>query len=83
MISPPPQHRAAIRPDLRGPACSSHPPQMAAEMPSIAMKISKVCVTFATDQLQPVAKSSFANPCEQTGAPGISLLIGSQKTLKP
>jgi hypothetical protein len=68
---------------LRGPARSSQPPQIAAEIPSMAMKVSNTCVTSTTDQLQSLAVSAARKPCEQAGAPGMSLLIGSQNTLKP
>ena len=67
----------------RGPARSSQPPQIAAEIPSIAMKVSKMCVTSATDQLQLAAVSSARKPLEQVTAPVNILLIGSQNTLKP
>ena len=80
---PPPQHAAAISPARRGPARSSQPPQIAAETPSMAMKVSKMWVTSATVQLHPVAVSAPRKPTWQAGAPGISLLMGSQNTLKP
>ncbi len=75
-----------MKPALRGPACSSQPPQIAAEMPSTAMKISKMCVTEGTDQLQVVVKSSATKLCAVQAvalAFGISRVIGSQNTEKP
>ena len=78
-----PQHSAAMTPDRRGPARSSQRPKIAAEMPSIAMNVSKMCVTWATVQLQPSAVSALAKSGEHAGAPGSSLLIGSQNTLNP
>jgi hypothetical protein len=47
------------------------------------MKVSKMCVTSATDQLQLADVSSVRKLPEQVAAPGRSLLIGSQNTLKP
>jgi hypothetical protein len=46
---------------------------MAAETPSMAMKVSKMWVTSATVQLQPVAVSSLMKPAPQDGAPGHQL----------
>ena len=84
--SPPPQHNAEMKPALRGPACSSQPPQIAAEMPSTAMNISKTWVTEGTVQLQDVVKSSSTKLCAAqalASAFGTSRVMGSQKTEKP
>ena len=73
-----------MNPALRGPARSNQPPHIAAEMPSMAMKISKMWVTVGTDQLQPCDVSSLKKPMPaQVRAPGNSVLMGSQNTLKP
>ncbi len=73
-----------MKPAFRGPARSSHPPQIAAEIPSMAMKVSKMWVTLGTVQLQLWDVSSVKNPWPaQLGAPGSSALMGSQNTLKP
>ena len=83
---PPPQHSAAMLPALRGPACSSQPPQIAAEMPSMAMNISKMWVSLGTDQLQLVVKSSAMKLWEAQAVAlvaGSSRVIGSQNTENP
>ena len=49
----------------------------------MAMKVSKMWVTSATVQLQSVAVSSWMKPVWHAAAPGSSLDIGSQNTLKP
>ena len=57
---------------------------MAAEMPSMAIKVSKMWVTEGIDQLQLCAVNSPKNPWPaQDGAPGSRVLMGSQNTLKP
>src|SRR5579859_1397197 len=84
MTNPPPQHSAEMKPALSGPACSNQPPQIAAEMPSMAMKVSKICVTAGTVQLHDPANSCAKKPMlPQLAAPGSSLLIGNQNTEKP
>ena len=49
----------------------------------MAMKVSKMWVTSATVQLQPVAVSSAKKPAWQAAAAGRIFDIGSQNTLKP
>src|SRR5262245_55418630 len=54
MTSPPHQQTAATTPALRGPARSSHPPQVAAEMPSSTKNSVYVQPSVATFQSQVV-----------------------------
>ena len=75
-----------MKPALRGPACSSQPPQIAAAMPSTAMNVSKTCVSDGTLQLQVVVVSSAKKPIfwqAAASAPATMWLIGSQKTENP
>ena len=83
---PPPQHSAEMTPALRGPACSSQPPQTAAAIPSTAIKISKMWVTAGTDQLHDVVNSSAVKLrlLQAAGSAfGMRRVIGSQNTEKP
>ncbi|OIQ71967.1 hypothetical protein GALL_464120 [mine drainage metagenome] len=82
---PPPQQIAAIKPALRGPARSSQPPQIAAEMPKIAMNVSNTCTSTGTLQLQVVLVSASMNPNspQLAGALVINWLIGFQNTENP
>src|SRR3954466_8744999 len=54
---PPHQQSAATKPALRGPARSSHPPQVAAEMPSRTKNSVYVHPSIETFQSQLVVKS--------------------------
>ena len=84
--SPPPQHNAAISPARRGPARSSQPPQIAAEMPSNAMNVSKMWVSAGTVQLHVVVNNSSKKLCAAhavASAFGTSRDIGSQNTENP
>jgi len=85
-IMPPPQHSAAMKPALRGPARSSQLPQSAADTPRKKMNSVKVRLTDGTVQLQVVVNSSLIRLCDAHAAasvPASSLVIGSQNTEKP
>jgi hypothetical protein len=49
------------------------------------MKISKMCVTLGTVQLQVVVTNSAKKPCDahEAGALAIKRVIGNQNTLMP
>ena len=84
---PPHQHRAATTPALRGPACSSQPPQMAAAEPrntknrvymmlTSATRQSHVVVTRACSIVVPGAQATdWETPSARVS--------GSQNTEKP
>ena len=75
-----------MKPALRGPACSTQPPQIAAEMPSMAMKVSKMCVTCGTVQLQAVVVSAAMKPMSlhaAASALATRCVMGSQNTENP
>src|SRR4029079_16507230 len=95
---PPHQHRAETRPALRGPACSSQPPQVAAETPSSTKKNVYIQPRSNWLQLQSMAVSAVSvpsdfsakvtAPCEYSGsalpsAPRRAACSGFQNTEKP
>src|SRR4051812_25165740 len=59
--SPPHQQIAATTPALRGPACSSQPPQIAAADPRNTKKSVNIQPSVLIFQSQPVAKSEATN----------------------
>ena len=84
---PPHQHTALTRPALRGPARSSHPPQMAADAPRNTKKSVYIQPSVATRQSQVVVKSSakkltsapqVAKPVPVLDAPGTADLLVAQ-----
>src|SRR5215475_5520577 len=86
ITSPPHQHNAATTPALRGPACSSHPPQIAADDPSSTKKSVYIQPRLEMRQSHVVVKSSpmsvISGHVTLLSRP-IARESGSQNTLKP
>ena len=85
-MRPPPQHRAATAPALRGPARSSQPPQMAAETPSTTKNSVYIQPMLATFQSQVVVNSSWTRDMSGQAFGAVSPMArdsGSQNTEKP
>src|SRR5262252_9185628 len=86
IMSPPHQHTAATTPALRGPARSSHPPQIAADTPSSTKNSVYIQPMLATRQSQVRVNNS-----PQSVIPGQAFVSvtpsardsGSQNTLNP
>ncbi len=88
ITSPPLQHTAATKPALRGPACSSQPPNSAAELPRITKNSVYIQPKWAlTTQSQVVANTEARYPMSAGQVTGLSMPTardsGSQNTLKP
>src|SRR4051812_49435793 len=84
---PPHQHSAATTPALRGPTCSSHPPQRAAAQPRKTKNSVYIQPRVEIFQSQLVVKSSATKLMSAGQAIGFetpsALLNGSQNTEKP
>src|SRR3954453_21365829 len=83
---PPPQHRAATKPALRGPARSCHPPQIAAETPRMTKNSVYIHPRLATFQSQVVVKSSWNSDMSGHALLWVMPIArdsGSQNTEKP
>src|SRR5262252_1305067 len=84
--NPPLQHNAATTPALRGPARSSHPPQIAADEPSTTKNSVYIQPRLETRQLQVVVNNSVRSEIslQPSGCgPPIARDSGNQNTLKP
>ncbi len=84
--SPPHQHNAATNPALRGPARSSHPPQIAAETPRMTKNSVNIQPRLATRQSQVVVNNSCTIDMSGHAFGAVSPMArdnGSQNTLKP
>ena len=84
---PPPQHSADSTPTLRGPTCSSQPPQMAADSPKKTKNSVYIQPRVEICQSQLVVKSCAQKP---TSGPHLmaslmpsALESGNQNTEKP
>src|SRR5215468_4799364 len=86
ITSPPHQHSAATTPALRGPARSSHPPQIAADEPSTTKNSVYIQPRLEMRQSQVVVKSSpksvMSGQATLLSRP-MARESGSQNTLKP
>ena len=83
---PPHQQHAATKPALRGPARSSQPPQIAAEMPSTTKNRVYIQPMLATFQSQVVVNSSCISDMSGQAFGAVTPSArdsGSQNTLKP
>src|SRR5450432_3906314 len=83
---PPHQQTALTTPALRGPTCSSQPPQSAAEQPRMTKNVVYIQPSVAMCQLQLVVKSSAQNVMSlHSGAVVAPSAFdsGSQNTEKP
>src|ERR1700755_2786183 len=84
--SPPHQHNPATKPALRGPTRSSHPPQIAAEMPRNTKNNVYIQPMLATFQSQVVENNSCNSEMSGKAFGAVNPIArdsGSQNTLKP
>src|SRR5689334_7042709 len=87
MRRPPHQQTAATMPALRGPACSSHPPQIAAAEPRNTKNIVYIQPSIEIFQSHVVEKTSAMNDMSAGHATDLPIPMacdkGNQNTLNP